>query len=73
MKGREKSCLKRDDLQSTIGQEAEVVLTHPTHERGEDLQIFGLLSVEKGEGPQHEGEDALRGRGTADAVTANRK
>lgn len=63
MKGREKSCLERDDLQSNIGQQPGVVLTHPTHERGEDLQIFGLLSVEEGERPQHEGEDALQGEG----------
>lgn len=63
MKGREKSCLKRDDLQSNIGQEAGVVLTHPAHQRGEDLQVFGLLSAEKGEGTQHEREDALQGEG----------
>lgn len=61
MKGREKSCLKKDDLQSNIGQEPGAVLTYPAHERGEDLQIFGLLSAEKGERTQHEREDALQG------------
>lgn len=40
-----------------------MVLTQPAQERGEDLQVFGLLSVEKGEGPQHEREDALQGEG----------
>lgn len=39
------------------------VLTDPAHERGEDLKIFGLLSVEEGERTQQQREDGLREEG----------
>lgn len=35
-------------------------LTDPTHERGENLQIFGLLGAEEGERTQQKSEDALQ-------------
>lgn len=50
--------MKEDHLPSQT--ESSLVLTYPAHERGEDLQIFGLLGVEEGEGAQHQREDGLR-------------
>lgn len=52
--------MEEDRLRSHTGRRS-LVLTHPAQQRGEDLQIFGLLSVEKDEGTQQEREGGLRG------------
>lgn len=34
-------------------------LTSPSHQRGQDLQVLGLLNIKEGEGPEEESEDSL--------------
>lgn len=46
---------------SWTGNRGNDELTHPAHERGEDLQVFGLLGVEEGKRTQQEGEGGLQG------------